>query len=124
MVSPQALGERAEEAVVRYLLDRKYTVLERNLRLGPLEIDILARLGRLVIVVEVRHRGLRAWQTAFESIDKTKQKRLRQAAERLWSERFDSDPSVENIRFDIASVDFTPKGTVVHYIEGGLDASD
>ncbi len=118
-----AWGRRAEQVVADYLLHLGYGILGRNVRVGHLEVDILARLGSVVALVEVRHRGPSALQTAFESIDGPKQERLRRAAEHLWRERFEQDATVERIRLDLASVDFTPEGPVVDHLEGGMDAT-
>lgn len=81
-----------------------------NLRLGHLEIDVLARDGSTVVVVEVRLRGRRAWQTALASINTQKRKRLRRAANRLWRDRYRFDTSVKRLRFDAAGVRITPDG--------------
>lgn len=114
-------GRRAEQAVADYLIHLGYEILGRNVRIGHLEVDIIARIGSVVALVEVRHRGPTAWQTAFESIDKAKQERLRRAAERLWREQFEEDATLQRIRLDVASVDFTPDGPRVDHVEGGMD---
>ncbi|HNS97879.1 MAG TPA: YraN family protein [Polyangiaceae bacterium] len=116
-----SIGRRAEQAVEQYLLQRGYRILDRNLRLGHLELDIVAQKGSLIAIVEVRHRGPTSFQSAFESIDPPKQQRLFRAAEQLWEQRFATDPSIERIRLDIASVSFGPHLETVDYIEGGLD---
>jgi putative endonuclease len=81
-----------------------------NLRLGRLELDVVARDGDTVIVVEVRHRGRGAWQTGLESIAPVKAKRVRAAGERLWRSRFERDPRVNRMRFDVAVVTFEESG--------------
>jgi putative endonuclease len=65
---------------------------------------VVARLDTVVAVVEVRTRGATSWTTAFGSVDRKKQLRLRRAGERLWQRRYKHDPSVERLRFDVASV--------------------
>lgn len=116
-------GRRAEQAVADHLLRLGYEILGRNVRVGHLEVDIIAKIGSVVALVEVRHRGPTAWQSAFESIDQTKQARLRRAAEHLWRERFEKDPTLERIRLDIASVDFAPDGPRVDHVEGGIEST-
>lgn len=115
-----ARGRLAEDAAAAYLEGLGYVLLDRNVRLGHLEIDIVAKRGSVVAVVEVRHRGPTSWQSAFESITPTKQRRLRRAANRLWRERFARDPSIERIRFDVAAVDFIQGRPVVEYVEGAI----
>lgn len=101
---------RAELVVVRWLEARGYEVVATNLRVGRLELDVIARLGPVVAVVEVRTRSASAWTTGFGSIDPAKRQRIRRAGERLWQRRYKNDPSVERIRFDAASVSFGPDG--------------
>ncbi len=96
-------------------------VLERNLRVGRLEIDILARDEDVIVVVEVRTRGSTAWQRPLDSIDHQKQKRLRRAATILWSRRFSKMPGVTRMRFDVASVVFLPaEQPTVEYIRAAF----
>jgi putative endonuclease len=85
-------------------------ILGRNLRVGRLEIDILARKGAVVAVVEVRSRAGGSWVGAFTSVDWKKRARLRAAGRALWRRHFERDPSVERMRFDVASVSFDGTG--------------
>ena len=111
----------AEAAVAAYLEQRGFAVVAQNLRLGRLELDVVARHGPLVVVVEVRTRGAGAWTTAFGSIDSAKRKRIRRAGERLWQRRYKNDASVERMRFDAASVSFDEAGnTEVEYAEAAF----
>jgi len=100
------VGRRAEAAVVRYLEREGYQIVGTNLRLGHLELDIVARQATTIVVVEVRTRGKGAWTTGFGSIDAKKRQRIRRAGERLWQRRYRNDLSVERMRFDAASVTF------------------
>jgi Holliday junction resolvase-like predicted endonuclease len=97
--------------VVGYLVERGYTIVATNVRIGRLELDIVARLDDTVAVVEVRTRGVTSWQTGLESLDPMKVRRIRSAGERLWRERFLRDPTVNRMRFDAAVVDFSPEGS-------------
>ena len=115
-----ARGRFAEDSVSAFLQNSGYAVIGRNVRVGHLEVDIVARKGSVIAVVEVRHRGPSSWQSAFESISETKQQRLRRAADRLWRERFVHDSSIERIRFDVASVSFDEGQPNVDYIEGAF----
>ncbi len=93
-----------------FLHERGLSIVAVNLRLGHLEIDLVARDGDTVVVVEVRLRGERAWRKALASIDTQKRKRLRQAARRLWRDRYRHDESVVRMRFDAAGVRFDEEG--------------
>ncbi len=87
-----------------------FTILARNVRVRRLEIDLLARKGELIVVVEVRSRGEGAWVPAFSSVDWRKRARIRSAGNALWRSRFEHDACVRRMRFDIVSVTFDDDG--------------
>lgn len=93
-----------------------FEILALNLRINRYELDIVARNGALVVVVEVRARGKGAWTTAFGSMDGAKRRRIRLAGERLWNRSFKRDPSVDRMRFDAASVRFVSGEAVIEYV--------
>jgi len=115
------LGRRAEDAVADYLSVRGYRVLGHNVRLGPLELDLVARRGPLVAIVEVRMRGEGSLQGAFESIDAAKRAHLRRAVWRLWREKLRGMRDVQRVRIDCAAVRFAGKETWVEYVEGAIE---
>jgi putative endonuclease len=114
------LGRRAEAAVADLLFARGFSLLARNLRLGALELDIVARKGPLVVVVEVRTRGAGAWVGALESVTWAKRQRLRRATSRLWRTRLVAIRSLERVRIDVAAVSFVGSKTRVEYIAGAV----
>ena len=116
------LGRRAELVAADYLVARGFRILARNLRLGRLEIDIVARQGPLVVAVEVRTRGPGAYERALESIGPAKQARLVAAVERLWSSRLVRMPDVERVRIDVAAVRFERGQTLIEYVPGAVGA--
>jgi putative endonuclease len=112
-------GKTAEAAVASDLERRGIAILHTNLRLGRLELDIVAKDADTVVVVEVRTRGTTAWQTGMESIARVKAKRVRAAGERLWRQRFLRDPTVNRMRFDVAVVTFDSAGAPsIEYAHG------
>ncbi len=111
----QSDGARAEAIVAEWLERRGYSIVATNLRIGRLEIDLVARRGPLIAVVEVRTRGTTAWTTGFGSVDRGKRLRLRRAGERLWQRRYKNDPTAERLRFDVASVNLTRDPPTVEY---------
>ena len=89
------------------------------MRLGRLELDIVAREGDTVVIVEVRTRGAGAWQTGMESVARAKTKRVRAAGERLWRQKFEGDSSVNRMRFDVAVVSYDARGeALIEYARG------
>jgi putative endonuclease len=116
----QARAALAEQAVARLLAERGFQIVATNLRLGHLEIDIVARRSDLVVVVEVRARDVASWTTGFGSITAGKRRRVREAARRLWRRRYRKDLSVSRLRLDAAAVLFGPGGMKIHYAEGAF----
>ena len=119
-VAGHLLGLNAESAVADYLFASGFTVVARNVRLGKLELDIVARKGALVVVVEVRTRGPGAYERAFESIDAGKRARVVRAVERLWRQRLAKVKGVERVRIDAAAVVYAGGETRVEYVEGAI----
>lgn len=111
-----SIGRAAEQAVAIWLEQQGWSIVGTNLRVGRLELDVVARRDGVVAVVEVRTRGAGAWTSGLGSIDGGKRMRIRRAGERLWQRRFKTDPSVERLRFDAASVTFHDGEPSVEYI--------
>jgi putative endonuclease len=86
------------------MVEHGFVLVARNLRLGALEIDIVARDGPVVVVVEVRSRRHQSFSSGFSSFSAVKRKRVRWAGERLWNRRYRHDSTVQRMRFDAASV--------------------
>jgi len=110
------LGRRAEDAVAQYLESVGCSIVGRNLKLGRLEIDIVARQREVILVVEVRTRGAGAWTTGLGSMSRSKRDRIRRAGQRLWRDRFKADPGVDRMRFDAASVTFDGDRADIDYV--------
>lgn len=118
-VNDRALrGRFAESIVADYLFAKGFRVLASNLRLGPLELDLVARQGALLVVVEVRTRGGRSFTSGFGSVTAEKRARLLRATERLLLSRAITE-GVERVRIDVAQVTFDD-GVVVEYVPGAI----
>lgn len=110
------VGRRAEALVAAWLSEQGYDIVATNLRLGSLEIDVVARKGPVVAVVEVRTRGKTARTTPLGSVNRKKQLLLRRAGERLWQRRYRHDSSVERLRFDVAGVRLDLEPPTIEYV--------
>ena len=92
------------------------------MRLGALEIDLVAQQGDLVALVEVRFRGPRAFETPFGSVTAKKKETLLRAAER-WAKAHQGE-SWSRLRIDVAAVRFGRTGApTIEYAAGALTAS-
>jgi putative endonuclease len=99
-VRPAALGRRAETAAALFLRLRGLRVLARNVPVrGACEVDVLARRGRTLVLVEVKAR--RRGEPA-EAVVAARQAALRRSGEALLA-----DPAhawAEAVRFDVVVV--------------------
>jgi putative endonuclease len=82
----QQRGDGAESLVAADLVASGWTILARNVRVGRGELDIVAIdpwPPSMLVIVEVRWRGSRAFGLADESLDHRKRAHLRAAIGRL-----------------------------------------
>lgn len=113
-------GRKAEELACKRLLALGYTVVERNWRCRTGEIDIVARKGDTLVIVEVRSRSQQAaaFGTPAESVTARKIKQVRETAA-VYLHR--TGQSAANIRFDVMAVTFgREKETTVEHIEAAF----
>jgi putative endonuclease len=80
-LSTSARGRAAERRVAWHYRLRGYRILARNVRAGGVELDLVVRRGRRVVVVEVKHKLGPAFGDPLEAVDEWKRKRLRRGAE-------------------------------------------
>ncbi len=90
------------------------------MRVGALELDVVARKNDLAVVVEVRTRGHGSFTSALASIDAKKRASIVRAAERYWRETLSKVSGIERLRLDVAAVTFDAAETHVEYIEAAL----
>jgi putative endonuclease len=110
--------------VADFLVAHGYELIGRNVRVGALELDVVARKGDLVAVVEVRTRGAGSFEGALASVHATKRAALVRGAQRYWREELAKKPEIARLRFDVAAVTFgaTDAGAAVEYIEAAFTA--
>lgn len=76
------LGRKSEDVAAKWLVEKGFSVVERNFREKSCEIDIIAKRHDSLFFVEVRSRkGLGNEDAAFESVTPRKQLKLRHCAE-------------------------------------------
>ena len=113
----RALGERAEGLACEHLARLGFEIVGRNVRVGRLELDVIARRGRLLVFCEVRARSSDRSMWPSQSVQGRKAGRVRRAAAE-WLRECSVGPL--DVRLDVASVVFdTPAGRLT-YLEGAL----
>jgi len=95
----QALGQWGEEQAARYLTDKGYAIVARNVRSEYGELDLIARQGGLLIFVEVKARSSARFGFPEESVGSAKQQHILEAALHYLQEHpeFDGDWRVDVI---------------------------
>lgn len=108
----QEKGQSGEDLAVAYLTDNGYTILERNWRIGHLEVDIIATNNDFLVIVEVKTRKSNVFGEPEEFVTVQKQRNLIRAAA-AYITKFNI---TKEVRFDILSVILgsNPDGEVRH----------
>ncbi len=100
------LGRKGEELAVAHLKSIGYEILDVNWFSHHLEIDIVAKDGEELVIVEVKSRGSDSYEHPSEAVSNKKIRFLVNAAEAYIQEKdFNGDT-----RFDVISVVFGGKG--------------
>ena len=113
MADHNDLGKLGEELAVNYLTGKGYEILERNWRNIHKEIDIIAKDGKFLVIVEVKTRKSDEYGAPDLSVTKRKQHMLIAAANAYI---FRNKLDVET-RFDIISIFFKDSELVIEHIE-------
>ncbi len=101
-----------------YLEMDDYTILARNARAGPLEVDLVATRGNTVAFVEVRMRSSRAHGRPEESVRYAKRQNFRRAVEQL-AGRMNLPPR-SLIRLDLIAIERAGFGLRLRHYPGWL----
>jgi putative endonuclease len=120
--SRRALGIEGERRAADFLARRGYRIIERNVRCGGVEVDLIARRGSLVVFVEVKTRRSDRYGPPYAAVDDAKQARLVRAAS-AW---LGAHPGrARRIRFDVVSClasDESDSSWQIEHLEGAFDA--
>jgi putative endonuclease len=120
-----ATGRDAEERAAAHVVADGFRVLWRNVRIGSLELDLVAKKADLVIIVEVRGRGAGAFDRPLASIGWQKRRMLLRASRGLWRGRLKKMPDVRRVRIDVIAVSYAREGAPsLEWIKGALTGND
>ena len=103
MTPPTELGKKGEEIAVAYLIKEGYKILARNWFYDHKELDIIAKLGAEIVIVEVKTREGDYFEEPWEAISKKKIRNLIEAAD-AWLLQKEIDLET---RFDVISIIFS-----------------
>ncbi len=110
------LGDYGEALAARFLRERGMSILARNWRCEIGEIDLVARDGACLVVVEVKTRRGSRFGLPVEAVTWSKLLRLRRLAA-AWLR--DSPAGTESVRIDVVGV-LVPPGEPprIHHVRG------
>ncbi|ACI22018.1 MULTISPECIES: YraN family protein [Thermodesulfovibrio] len=74
------LGKEGEKLAIDYLLTKGYKILEKNFRTPFGEIDIIAKDGNFIVIIEVKRRLSDKFGKPELSVNYTKQQKLKKLA--------------------------------------------
>ncbi len=113
MAEHNTLGKKGEEMAVSFLIEKGYEVLEKNYRYQKSEIDIIARVKGVLVVVEVKTRSTPEFGNPQDFV-KPKQIQSLVKAINHYVEHNDLDLE---IRFDIIAIIQNKAGTKIEHLE-------
>lgn len=118
MRAKDALGRYGERVAVRHLRDAGWEVLDTNWRCADGELDVVARDGDCLVVVEVKTRRGTAFGTPAEAVTPPKLRRLRRLTA-LWITAH--DVHAPEVRLDVVAVRVPWRGraSVEHLVAVG-----
>ena len=115
MAVPQDRGRAAEALAAAYLELLGYQVVARNVRLGGVEVDLVADDGPVRVIVEVRLRSHRDFGGAAATVDRRKQERLVRAAHALLQ------CGNDHVRIDVLALDRDSEGLRLTHHRNAID---
>lgn len=102
MTKQKEIGDRGEEIAQQYLVKLGYRILETNWHFHHYEIDIIAKDGEELVIVEVKSRTGTAFEHPSEAVGNRKIRFLIEAAE-AYILKTDSH---SDTRFDVITIIF------------------
>lgn len=107
------IGKKGEALALTHLREKGYHVRETNWLYRKAELDIVAEFDDYLVVVEVKTRSSREFESPKEAVTIKKQKHIVRAAD-AYIQQFDIDMEC---RFDIVSVLIQGNEIEIEHIE-------
>ena len=103
------LGNLGENLAVEALQQQGMEILARNWRCPLGEIDVIARSGHLILIIEVKTRRGRSAGTPEQAVDARKQRKLCELAQcYVENSGWEGD-----VRLDVVGVELSPSGELL-----------
>ncbi len=99
--SKKEIGQRGEELAADFLLKKGLFIISRNIKTPLGEIDLLAKDGSTLVVVEVKAQKSRLLNSPLEEITSKKLEKLSKLAQYI-----SRSTRHQNVRVDIVGINF------------------
>jgi len=113
MAQHNELGKKGELLAIDFLLDKGYTILEKNYRYLKAEVDIIVQKEQVLAAVEVKTRSTAYFGSPEEFVNPKKIKLLISAMDHYVVEH---NLDVE-VRFDIIAIIHQNKHTKIEHLK-------
>jgi Predicted endonuclease distantly related to archaeal Holliday junction resolvase len=104
----QITGAKGEDLACEFLIQKGFSIIDRNVHLGSYEIDIIAGDDTYILFVEVKtridYKSGTNYGSAASAVSKTKQKILVQAADIYMRKNMKDEAETKQPRIDVIEV--------------------
>ncbi len=107
-----SVGKEGEKVAENHLVEKGYQILERNWRFGKKELDLIARYGDKLVIIEVKTRTNPEFEQPKEAVTFKKQRNIVDAANAY----IQKNNILLETQFDIISVLFNNGKTEIEHI--------
>jgi len=116
MASHNELGAKGEQLAVDLLISKNYKIVARNFRFQKAEVDIIARKGNVLAIIEVKTRSTPNFGDPQEFVKAKQIQRLVKAVD-----FFVTAHKLEvEVRFDIIAIIKNYKQTKIEHLENAF----
>ncbi len=102
MENKRAIGFRKEETAAAFLNENGLEILDRNYYFPGGELDIIAKDGDYLVVIEVKYRASLRYGDPAEAVTREKQKKIIRGIKYYCTER--KIPFNTPLRFDVIAI--------------------
>ena len=116
----KSLGELGEDIAVEFLQKKGYTILDRNWRSGRNELDIIAEVDNVLVVIEVKTRTYYFFDEVNSVVSRGKMKTIVKTTQ----DYFTLKQIEKEVRFDIILVIKNNKTRQIKHIENAFGVNN
>lgn len=116
MAQHNELGKKGEQLAVDFLIEKGYTIIERNYRFDKAEVDIMAKHKDMLAIIEVKTRSSTDFGNPQDFVKPKQIQRLVKAVD----EYVTVNVLDVEVRFDIIAIVKEGKGYNIEHLENAF----